>query len=382
MTKFPEIFEALAEAFAEGELKQHPYHKFWYATARTVANRLDQVLGPENWWGEPLPWNDVSVKYSLTIQLPDGSTVTKYAVGAKSTLFVSGKSEGKVDPGEADKGGDSDGFKRAAAMFSVGRYLYNEGTPDFGKQQAPARAEKPKDAPRPAIRLLNWAKKEGHLERAEVLAEGSYKSSIEGLSDEQAKAIYKILTSMGAVANIPQPEAKPAPHSPGHNGNGNPKKFGWPTSGVAFFAWCKALGGSFKTDIVGSVKNGFAGQPKNFGGNFLTWTPAQVQEAAIYVASLVSQFPGYTGEFDAKLPKTLQDWREEIWQAASKLVEAMGNSPTTEAIELHLQSVSQSLASQFGGEVLEDLEKCQNVAMLTAILEAIQGDLKDATATY
>jgi hypothetical protein len=187
---------------------------------------------------------------------------------------------------------------------------------------------------------------------------------------------------MGAVVDVPQPEAKPAPHSPGHNGNGNPKKFGWPTSGAAFFAWMKALGGSFKTDVVGSVKNGFSGQPKNFGGNFLTWTPAQVQEAAIYVASLVSQFPGYTGEFDAKLPKTLQDWREDVWQAASKLVEAMGNSPTTEAIELHLQSVSQSLASQFEGEVLDDLEKCENVAMLTAILAAVQADLKDATATY
>ncbi len=375
MTKFPEIFAALTEPFVGRDVKQREGgrgKKLSYITARTVQNRLDDVLGPESWHFELVPWGNDALIGTLIIVLPDGSTVRKSDVGGRA---------GMQTADDDTKSAASDALKRCAVHFGIGRELYNDGQVDF-RQQAPAREEKPKDVPRPAIRLLNWAKREGHLERAENIAQKQFGTSIEGLNDAQARVIYKILTEMNAVANVIQPEARPAPHSPGHNGNGNPKKFGWPTSGAAFFAWMKALGGSFKTDVVGSVKNGFVGQPKNFGDNFLTWTPAQVQEAAVYVASLVSQFPGYTGEFDAKLPKTLQDWREEIWQAASKLVEAMGNSPTTEAIELHLQSVSQSLASQFGGEVLDDLEKCENVAMLTAILAAVQADLKDATATY
>ena len=43
-------------------------------------NRLDNVLGPENWWDEYVP-SENSVLCRLTIRLPDGSTLTKCDAG-------------------------------------------------------------------------------------------------------------------------------------------------------------------------------------------------------------------------------------------------------------------------------------------------------------
>ena len=43
-------------------------------------NRLDSVLGPENWWDEYIPLEN-SVVCKLSIRLPDGSIVTKADAG-------------------------------------------------------------------------------------------------------------------------------------------------------------------------------------------------------------------------------------------------------------------------------------------------------------
>jgi hypothetical protein len=52
VTKFVDLFKALAAPFAKGEVKSRPQGgtRLSYITARSVMNRLDEVLGPENWW--------------------------------------------------------------------------------------------------------------------------------------------------------------------------------------------------------------------------------------------------------------------------------------------------------------------------------------------
>jgi hypothetical protein len=54
MTQFPDLFAALAAPFADKEVKQRSQagRQFRYITARNAMNRLDSVLGPENWWDE------------------------------------------------------------------------------------------------------------------------------------------------------------------------------------------------------------------------------------------------------------------------------------------------------------------------------------------
>lgn len=122
-TAFPELFAALAKEFPREEVKFLPKggRQLAYVTARTVMNRLDEVLGPENWSDRYTPGSE-SVMCSITVRLPDGREVTKCDAGGYA---------GMSDSGDDDKSGFSDAFKRAAVKFGVGRHLYRDGVPNF-----------------------------------------------------------------------------------------------------------------------------------------------------------------------------------------------------------------------------------------------------------
>lgn len=89
-----------------------------YISARAAMNRLDEVLGPENW----------KVSY-------DHLTETQYKpAGVMCTLSVkcAGEWVPKADGSEYTdfetfKGGISSAFKRAANLWGIGRYLYDVG---------------------------------------------------------------------------------------------------------------------------------------------------------------------------------------------------------------------------------------------------------------
>ncbi len=141
MTQYPELFASLAAPYHRDEVKVRAQagRQLQYVTARTVMNRLDEVLGPEGWWDEYIP-SENSVLCRLTIRLPDGSTLTKADAGGYA---------GMADQGDDDKSGFSDAFKRAAVKFGPSRYLYRDGVPDFtrpafgGEQGAHAEPETP-----------------------------------------------------------------------------------------------------------------------------------------------------------------------------------------------------------------------------------------------
>jgi hypothetical protein len=132
MTMHPDLFAALAAPFEPQEVKVRSQtgRQLHYITARTVMNRLDSVLGPENWWDEYSP-NENSVLCRLTIRLPDGTTLTKADAGGYA---------GMADSGDDDKSGYSDAFKRAAVKFGVARYLYRDGIPGFVRERVSAAA--------------------------------------------------------------------------------------------------------------------------------------------------------------------------------------------------------------------------------------------------
>ena len=125
MTQHPELFAALGAPFDQSELKLRTQagRQMPYVTARTIMNRLDEVLGPENWWDDFVPLEH-SVICRLTIRLPDGTVLTKCDAGGYAGL---------ADPGDDDKSGFADAFKRTAVKFGVGRYLYRDGVPNFGR---------------------------------------------------------------------------------------------------------------------------------------------------------------------------------------------------------------------------------------------------------
>ena len=129
MTQFPELFSAIGASFESQEVRVRSQagRQLHYITARTAMNRLDSVLGPENWWDEYVPGEN-SVICKLTVRLPDGSTLTKSDAGGYA---------GMADSGDDDKSGFSDAFKRAAVKFGVGRYLYRDGVPSFVQDRDP-----------------------------------------------------------------------------------------------------------------------------------------------------------------------------------------------------------------------------------------------------
>lgn len=83
-----------------------------YVTNRAIMDRLDGVLGPENWWNhyQPAPVGE-GMMCGITVRLPDGREITKWD-GAEPT---------EVEP---LKGCISGAMKRAAVLLGCGRYLY------------------------------------------------------------------------------------------------------------------------------------------------------------------------------------------------------------------------------------------------------------------
>jgi len=78
-----------------------------YIDARDVMERLDEVVGPEN-WACRYPFNGCC---ELSIKVND-EWVTKSNCAGETNV-------------EAEKGQASDAFKRAAVLWGIGRYLYD-----------------------------------------------------------------------------------------------------------------------------------------------------------------------------------------------------------------------------------------------------------------
>lgn len=86
-----------------------------YIDARDVAQRLDDVVGIENWSDDYVPLGDGQVMCKLSVCI-GGKWVTKCDVGGESE---------QPDKGDREKAAFSDALKRAAVKFGIGRYLYS-----------------------------------------------------------------------------------------------------------------------------------------------------------------------------------------------------------------------------------------------------------------
>ena len=137
-TKYPELWAALGAPIPDQLVKTRSQggRQLSYITARTAMNRLDWVLGPENWWASFTTWGDNGVQCCLTVRLPDGSAVTKCDIGGFA---------GMADGGDDEKSGVSDALKRACVQFGIGRELYGDGNAvaDLGRQVAAAPMGRP-----------------------------------------------------------------------------------------------------------------------------------------------------------------------------------------------------------------------------------------------
>jgi len=115
------ITRALASPFDDTEVKFKPQAvkgnralALAYVDVRAIMDRLDHVLGVENWQDDYqlLPDNSVMCRLRLRI---GKRWITKMDVGGPSE---------QPDGGDRLKAAFSDALKRAAVKFGIGRYLY------------------------------------------------------------------------------------------------------------------------------------------------------------------------------------------------------------------------------------------------------------------
>ena len=158
---------ALAAPFEPREVKYKPQSvknnrclAMAYIDARLIQDRLDEVLGVENWEDGYKILVDGSVMCRLRVKLGD-RWISKTDVGSPSE---------QPDGGDRLKAAFSDALKRAAVKFGIGRYLYRLAAqwvdydpvkkqiiqvpqmPAFGipKSKTPPPAAKP-EAPTPTV---------------------------------------------------------------------------------------------------------------------------------------------------------------------------------------------------------------------------------------
>ena len=123
-----QIQAALSKPFAPEDLEWRLQQTFEdkmrgiavpYVTNRAIQNRLDESVGPENWYNEYKPWHGTGKKEArlcgITIYFEGRGFITKW----------DGAEDSDIEP---VKGGLSDSMKRAAVQWGVGRVLYNMDT--------------------------------------------------------------------------------------------------------------------------------------------------------------------------------------------------------------------------------------------------------------
>ena len=163
-TNHRDLFAALAEPFAKSEISTRSGgggRTLSYITARTVANRFDTVVGPENWrmryrvetitgWGS-------AVICTIEVRI-GGEWVGKEDAGGFKEMTEGPRGKSVRDEENTVKTGFSDALKRSACMWGVGRELYNDGVADFGpetteglpSQARPPHAREPEPTRKPA----------------------------------------------------------------------------------------------------------------------------------------------------------------------------------------------------------------------------------------
>lgn len=146
MNKNSEILAALAAPFPPEVIRHRPGvggKDLTWVDARTVAARLDEVLGISAWDFAVEPVGETSTVVGiLTLRFPDGSVARRQDFG-----YETGGS------GESLKEASSDALRRCASLFGVARYLYAGTSASTGRISAstgtpvaPARPAQPAPA--------------------------------------------------------------------------------------------------------------------------------------------------------------------------------------------------------------------------------------------
>jgi hypothetical protein len=160
-----------------------------YIDARDVMDRLDEVVGPENW----------ECRYPHAGQ----KTVCEIGIRCDGNWVYKADGAGDTDT-EAEKGALSDAFKRAAVRFGIGRYLYSIDSP-WVELEARGRSYVIKQSELPRLRSL-LPSDNAPANKSLPPIHGVTKTDSRALKDELCKEIDNIQSMAVLLAWKQNPE--------------------------------------------------------------------------------------------------------------------------------------------------------------------------------
>ncbi len=182
-----------------------------YVTSRAIQDRLDSVIGAENWQNRFDSLADGGIICGIGIRI-DGDWIWKYDGADKTNI-------------EATKGGLSGAMKRAGVQWGIGRYLYNlpRGFAVFNENGIFRGAiKKSKDDRNPQwLRwnppsLPSWALPEGSVVQPDPSEDGRQSEPSPNDKTEQngsdtpaySMAVKDVLKTMGATLTMARDKEK------------------------------------------------------------------------------------------------------------------------------------------------------------------------------
>lgn len=216
-TTWADIAPHLRAPFRDDEIEHKPAKggsgkTLPYVKAPAIMDRLDAVVGPGNW--------------SVDAGVADAETgtvrVTLTIFGVSMTDFGDSNNPKSSVGGQAFKESASDGLKRAARLFGIGRYLWQGGKAQPSPQRPSAQAAQQQQQPTPlrpeqpaqqatTVGALNpaseaqikmiWATARGKWRMDDADLEGKIRSKygvrVLGLSKRQASEVIEQLQGAG-----------------------------------------------------------------------------------------------------------------------------------------------------------------------------------------
>jgi hypothetical protein len=260
-TKFDKVFQALSEPFSPDQIKYRPIFSKGqramdaaYVDARSYENRLDLVLGPENWWTS-FEIHERGVICKFTMQLDQSTVVQKSGFGEYTAVA-------------SWKGASTDAFKRAVSHATgLGRHLYDQGIVDYEAGGI-------------------WYEDDQNQQQGPPPSRHEYA--------ENQKSSHS-----------PAPSSSSPQSRSAQSGNDRHPDYGnLPSAGGPLFGWCKDMNAKFNCDLTKyiSTQGQVAGYPRKWG----EWNSEQVGSMVKLACAKLDELRGVEPDYQSKVSPNTQ----------------------------------------------------------------------------
>ena len=302
--------------------------KLNYVTAQTVENRLDDLVGPSNWWDDYQVVGPNAVLCRLSIRTPWGEIVTKSDCG---DMEMAG---GEVN----EKGGFSDALKRAAVKFGVGRHLYEDGLPLIYEDGIPPPTE---------------------TTSTKTLVPPSVVTRI--LEGERTASVPEATRIVNELVNPPTAQKSKA-------------SFGsMPAAGPALPNWIRSVGDYYGVDIMAPAKR--VAEKNGKSTNFGALDQADTNRVANWIINYCKKLDAYDNEFELLSSKMVETKRNVAWARACQF---FGKNYPNETPPVQGDSRIKMLVSKITDGDVPDILCCDDHEKLTGIANILTAGLNGA----